>query len=157
MLVGMDSETYRNQVVFENWKKVIYVVLLRAIYGIILADLLFYKKCFGDLENIVFGFNHWDPCVANRIKVANKHTARFHMDDAMSSHVIPKVNDKLKEWMNLYYCKHVEVNSNRGKLHYCLEMNFDFTENQRWKLIRKTMLKELSMSYQLKSLIVMRL
>ena len=43
MLVGVDSEMYRNQVLFENGKRVIYVVLLRAIYGIILADLLFYK------------------------------------------------------------------------------------------------------------------
>ena len=95
MLVRMDSDTYSNQVVFENWKKLIYVVLLRAIYGIILADLLFYKKFCGDLENIVFEFNHFDPCVYNRIKVVKQHTARLYMDDLMSSHVIPKVNDKL--------------------------------------------------------------
>ena len=131
MLVGVDSETYSNQLVFENGKRVIYVVLLRAIYGIILADILFYKKFCGDLENIVFEFNHCNPYVANRISVFNQHTSIFHMDDVISSHVIPKVNDKLKEWMNLYYCKHVEVNSNRGKLHYCLEMSFYFTENQR--------------------------
>ena len=105
--------------------------MLRVIYGIILADLLFYKKFCGDLENIVFEFNHCNPCVSNRIKVVKQHTVILHMDDAMSSHVIFKVDDKLKEWMNRYYCKHVEVNSNRGKLHYYLEMNFDFTENQR--------------------------
>ena len=96
MLVRMDSDTYSNQVVFENRKKLIYVVLLRAIYGIILADILFYKKFCGELENIVFEFNHFNPYVANRIKVFNQHTSRFHMDDVIYSHVIPKVNDKLK-------------------------------------------------------------
>ena len=69
ILVGVDSDTYSNQVVFENGKRVIYVALLRAIYGIILADLLFYKKFCGDLENIVFEFNHRDTYVANRINV----------------------------------------------------------------------------------------
>ena len=32
MLVKMDSETYKKNMVFENRKKVIYVVVLRAIY-----------------------------------------------------------------------------------------------------------------------------
>ena len=37
MLLELDSETYGKNVVFENGKKVIYVVVLRAIYGILLT------------------------------------------------------------------------------------------------------------------------
>ena len=37
MLGEMDSEMYRKHVVFENGKKVIYVVLLIAMYGMLVA------------------------------------------------------------------------------------------------------------------------
>ena len=57
MLVELDIETYRKHAVFENGKKLIYDVLLREIYGIIIAKLLFYKKFCGDLENVGFEFN----------------------------------------------------------------------------------------------------
>ena len=48
-LLEPDSETYSKYVVFENGKKVIYIVVLRSIYGILLSVLLFYKKFLGDL------------------------------------------------------------------------------------------------------------
>ena len=37
ILLELDSKTYGKNVVFENGKKVIYVVVLRAIYGILLT------------------------------------------------------------------------------------------------------------------------
>ena len=37
MLLEINSETYIKHVVFENVEKVMYVVVLRAIYGILLA------------------------------------------------------------------------------------------------------------------------
>ena len=52
MLVEMDSETYRKNVVFETGRKLIYVVVLVSIYVMITAELLFYNKFHGDLENI---------------------------------------------------------------------------------------------------------
>ena len=64
---------------------------------------------------IGFGFNPYDPCVANMIQVGNQHTLIFHVDDVMYSHVKPKVNYKIKEWMNRNYGKHGEVKANRGK------------------------------------------
>ena len=62
------------------------------------------------------------------IKVGKKHTVRFHMDNIVSSHVNPKVNDKFKEWMNRIYVKHGEGKSNRKKLHKYLGINSHFTE-----------------------------
>ena len=52
MQVKLDSETYRKHVVFENGNKVIYVVVLRAIYGMLVVAILFYKKFCGEWENI---------------------------------------------------------------------------------------------------------
>ena len=45
MLLELDSETYSKHVVFENGNKLIKVVVLRAIYGMVVALLLLYKKC----------------------------------------------------------------------------------------------------------------
>ena len=41
MLLELGSDTYRKYVVFENGKKVIYVVVLREIYGTLVAAPLF--------------------------------------------------------------------------------------------------------------------
>ena len=49
MLLELDSEAYIKHVVFENGDNLIYVVALIAIYGMILAELLFCKNCFLDL------------------------------------------------------------------------------------------------------------
>ena len=116
MLVELDSETYRNHVVLKNGKKVIYIFVLREIYDILVAELLFYKKCSGGSENFGSQFNPHDTYVANRIKVDNQHTVRFHVDNIMSSHVNPKANDKFQEWMNRNYGKHGDVKANRGKV-----------------------------------------
>ena len=133
MLVKLDSETYRKHVVFENGNKLIYVVLLREIYGMFVAEILLYRKFCGDLENIGFDFNPYDPCVASRIKFGKQHALRFHAEDFMSSHVNPKVNYKFKEWMNRNDGNHGEVKSNRGKLHKYPGMTFDFTGKSKVK------------------------
>ena len=54
MIVELDSETYRNHVVFENGNRLIYIVVLREIYGMLVSELLLYNKFCGDLENIGF-------------------------------------------------------------------------------------------------------
>ena len=69
--------------VFENENKVIYVVALRAIYGMLVSAILFHKKFCRDLENIGFEFNPYDPCVANRTKAVKKHTVRLHLDNVI--------------------------------------------------------------------------
>ena len=81
--------TYRKYIVMENGRRVIYVVVLRAIYGMLVASLLFYKKLRGDLEGAGFIFNPYDPCIANRVVNGKQQTIRFHVNDLMSSHMDP--------------------------------------------------------------------
>eukprot|EP00980_Cylindrotheca_fusiformis_P007564 scaffold1573_cov71-Cylindrotheca_fusiformis.AAC.2 len=97
LLVELDPQTYKNFVVFENGKKVVYAAVLKAIYGMLQAALLWYQKFRKDLEGIGFVFNDYDPCIAaNRMKVGKQHTIRFHVDNIMASHVNSKVNDKFE-------------------------------------------------------------
>ena len=82
-LIAIDA-TYRDYVVTKNGKRVIYVVILRAIYGMLVASLLFYKKIRADFEDEGFIFNPYDPCIANKMVNGKQQTIRFHVDDLMS-------------------------------------------------------------------------
>jgi hypothetical protein len=75
---------------FENGKKVLYVQVLKALYGMLVATLLWYRQFRGDLEKIGFVFNPYDPCVANKLIDGKQHTVRFYVDDLKSSHVNSK-------------------------------------------------------------------
>ena len=70
--------------------------MLGAIFGMLVSTLLFYNNFFGYLEKSGYEFNPYDPCVSDRVAFVNQHTVRFHVDDVISSHVNPKVNDKFK-------------------------------------------------------------
>ena len=66
LLVKLAPNVYGPFVVFENGKKAIYLQVLRALYGMLVAALLWYKTLRKDLEKIGFEFNPYDPCVCNR-------------------------------------------------------------------------------------------
>jgi hypothetical protein len=55
--------------------------VLKAIYGMLEAALLWYKNFRTDLEDIGFVFNPYDPCVANRKVQGLQQTILFHVDD----------------------------------------------------------------------------
>merc|ERR1711935_576412 len=125
---------YRDYVVYENGKRVIYVVVLRAIYGMLVAGLLFYKKLKKDLEGINFKFNPYDPCVANREVNGKQHTIRFHVVDILSSHIDPKANDDFHKWAQSKYGTYKDVKCTRGKVHTFLGMTLDFRTKGKFKI-----------------------
>jgi hypothetical protein len=136
MLVDIDKELYESYVVQENNDKVLYVELLKALYGTLQAALLFYKKLKNDLESIGFKLNPYDPCVANRVINGKQHTITWHVDDLKSSHVDPRVNDEFLLWLEKMYGdpKLAPVKATRGKIHDYLAMKLDFTNKQKLKV-----------------------
>jgi len=85
MLISLDEQRYKDYMVTENGEKVIYVQVIRALYGMLQASLLFYQKLRSDLEEIGFKINPYDPCVANRMVNGNMHTVTWHVDDLKST------------------------------------------------------------------------
>ena len=67
ILVQLNPNEYSKFIVYENGKKVLYVVVLKAIYGMLQAALLWYKKFRKCLEKFGFVFNPYDMFVANRM------------------------------------------------------------------------------------------
>jgi hypothetical protein len=93
MLVNINPELYGQAVVLENQKKVLYVEVWKAIYGMLEAALLCHKKFRTNLEDNGFVFNPYDPCVANKKVQGSQQTILFHVDDLKSSHKMKSVND----------------------------------------------------------------
>ena len=133
ILIDLDPEM-RKYVVKENGKRVIYTVVLRAIYGMLQSSLLWYNQFRGDLEEKGFIFNEYDPCIANKIVNGKQQTIRFHVDDLLSSHVDPKVNDEFALWLNARYGKIKPCTIVRGKKHRYLGMLLDFSYKGKVKI-----------------------
>ena len=78
-------------------KKVLYVRMLKALSGMMIASILYYKKFRKDIESIGFEVNPYD--MVN----GKQHTITWHVDDVKSSHVDPKVNNEFHTWCEQQY------------------------------------------------------
>jgi hypothetical protein len=68
LLARVDPEKYKTHFVMENGKKVIYVILQKALYGTLQAALLFWQNISAFLiEELGFEMNPYDRCVVNKI------------------------------------------------------------------------------------------
>ncbi|MGL4349163.1 MAG: reverse transcriptase domain-containing protein, partial [Plesiomonas shigelloides] len=129
LLVKLAPEVYGPFVIIEGNHRVLYCEVLQALYGMLQAALLWYKLFRRDLESIGFEFNSYDPCVCNRRVNGLQQTVRFHVDDLMSSHMDPVVNDQFLEWLNRKYGTYGQVKATRGNRHDYLGMTIDFSQS----------------------------
>jgi hypothetical protein len=97
LLVSISPEVYGPYVVTDKHKRVLYVQVLRGLYGMLVAALMWYMDFRKDLESNGYKFNPYDPCVANKMIDWKRHTVRFHVDDIMCSHMDPRVNDEFEK------------------------------------------------------------
>jgi hypothetical protein len=138
ILLEICPGVYDKYVVHEGKQKqkVLYVRMLKALYGMLISSILYYKKFRKDIEGIGFEVNPYDICVANRMVEGKQHTVTWHVDDLKASHENPKVNDEFAEWCEKTYGSdelgHVKVV--RGKVHDYLAMIMDFTQEGALKI-----------------------
>ena len=131
MLVQLSPKIYGPSLCLRNNKRSSTFKCWKAIYGMLQAALLWYNKFQQELEKEGFEFNPYDPCVGNRMKDGSQYTIRFHVDDVMSSHINPKVNDDFDKWLQAKYGEHGKVKAHRGKVHDYLGMIFEYEEEGR--------------------------
>ena len=128
ILCEMD-ESYKPFVVREgkSQQKVVYVHITRAIYGLLVSAMLYYKKWTKDLQKYGFEINPYDPCVANKMVNGKQLTVSFHVDDVKISHMEPKIVDEFIQWVKKKYGQIGEVKAIRGKIHEYLGMTLDYS------------------------------
>ena len=105
---------------------------MNALYGTMVASLLYYKKFVKSLTEMEFTLNPYDPCVANKMVNGKQLTTCFHVDDCKISHVDSKVVDETIETLRQEYEVIFEDGSgamkvHRGKVHEYLGMKLDFS------------------------------
>ncbi len=57
---------YRKFVTTENGKQVLYLQLMKALYGCVKSALLWYKLFTGTLQGMGFALNPYESCIANK-------------------------------------------------------------------------------------------
>ena len=145
MLLEISPETYKDYVTYENGKKVLYVHMLKALYGMMKASILYYNKFRKDIEAEGYEINPYDPCVANKLIDGTQHTITWHVDDVKASHVNPKVNDAFHKWCEEMYGseENGHVTAVRGKRHDYLGINLDFSEKGKLKVDMKYYIEQM--------------
>ena len=132
-LVKIAPEVYAPYVI-ENRKglKSLLVECYNAIYGTMVAGLLYYRKFSKSLKERGFVMNPYDACVWNKSIKGNQLTICFHVDDCKVSHVNVKVVDYTIDWLRKEYESIFtdgtgKMKVARGKVHTYVGMTLDFT------------------------------
>ena len=145
ILVSIAPEVYAPYVVYEKGVPVIYVEIMKALYGMIKAALLFYRKLRKDLETKGFKINPYDICVANKMVNGKQLTVMWHVDDLKCSHVDTAVIDKFIEWTrDMYEDEEItKIKPSRGKVHDYLGITLDYSIPGKVKLHMKDYIKNI--------------
>ena len=107
--------------------KQILVECLNALYGTMVASLLYYEKFTKSLKANGYEMNPYDACVWNKVIDGKQCTICFHVDDCKISHVSNQVVEQTIEWLRQDYESIFEDGSgkmkvSRGKVHKYLGM-----------------------------------
>ncbi len=116
----------------KSGQKVLIVEYLNAIYGTIVAALLYYKKFVKNLTKQGFKLSPYEGCVTNKIAKGKQITFCFHVDNCKISHEYSKVVDETIKWLQAEYESIFKDSSgvmkvHRGKVHKYLGMSLDFS------------------------------
>lgn len=91
LLLEIDREMYEPYAAYEGSVRVMYVELLKALYGTVRAAQLFWKKLSAKLTEYGFEVNPYDSCVMNKMIDGTQCTVCWHVDDIKSSHKNPAI------------------------------------------------------------------
>jgi hypothetical protein len=113
-------------------ERIVIVQCMNALYGTMVASLLYYKKFVRCLKSEGFKLNPYDACVANKTVDGKVLTILFHVDDCKISHRSSKVVDETIEWLRAEYEVIFEdgtggMKVRRGKVHDYVGMRMDYT------------------------------
>ena len=119
---------YKPYVRTENGKKVLYLRVLKAIYGCIESALLWCDLYSTTLQNMGFDINQVDRCVSKKLINGKQCTIAFYVDNNKVSHVDPKVNDEAIEEIKNYFG---DLTITWGKKHVFLGMYLEITNDKK--------------------------
>jgi hypothetical protein len=133
------SEVYKKFVCIENGKKVLYLKLLKALYGCVKSALLWYELFSSTLQGMGFELNPYDACIANKMINGKQCSIVWYVNDNKISHmdknVVTEVIKKIARSFG-------EMTVTRGKEHVFLGMDITFHDNGTASIKMKDYIKE---------------
>jgi hypothetical protein len=99
-------------------QKVLLVQCLNAVYGTMVAALLYYKKFVKSLMKQGYKINLLDGCMANKVVKGKQVTICFHIDDCKISHKSSAVIDDTIAWLRVKHETIFEDGSGQMKVHW---------------------------------------
>jgi hypothetical protein len=143
LITKLDPELYTKYTKIENGKPVLYLLMLKALYGTIRAALLFWLKLSNKLKEWGFTINPYDWCVANKMINGKQCTIVWHVDDLKISHVDENEVTGVIEKINDEFGKEAPITVHRGKVHDYLGMTLDFSKPKKVKVNMTDYLEDL--------------
>ena len=123
----------------EGGIKVLYVRLIKAIYGCVQSALLWYKMFHQHLKHLGFVINPYDPCIVNKDVNGKQCTIAWYVDDTKVSHaasaVVTEVIAQIEERFGKMTVK-------RGKEHVFLGMSNRYMPNVTAEITMRDYLEE---------------
>ena len=100
ILVEIAPDVYKLHVTTnKKGVKQLLVHFQNALYGTMVASLLYYRKFTKSLTDIGFKINPYNPCVSNKIIDGQQMTICYHVDNCKLSHLRSKFNDRTIKWL----------------------------------------------------------
>ncbi len=116
MLVKIAPEVYKTYVITDRkGNKQILVESVNALYGTMVASLLYYEKFTKSLKANGYEMNPYDACVWNKVIDGKQCTICFHVDDCKISHVSNQVVEQTIEWLRQDYKSIFKDGSGEGE------------------------------------------
>ena len=125
VLCDVDS-AYKEYVSHEKGKKVLYVQLLKALYGCLRSALLWYELYSTKLKTMGFELNPYDPCVANKMIDDKQCSIGYFVDDNIATHDSAAVLQQVAQTVEKEVGK---ITVTTGNEHNFLGMNIKFNQN----------------------------
>ena len=94
---------YASEVRYENGRKVLYVRLIRALYGCMESALLWYQLYSEKLQQMGFKINQYEKCIANKVINGKQCTMAWYVDDNKVSHEDPEVVTQVIDEIESYW------------------------------------------------------
>jgi len=141
MMVHISPQIYRKHITIDKkGTPMLYVKLQKALYGLMQASLLFYRKLRKELEDFGFRVNPYDPCVPNKdVGDGKQLTVIWHMYDLMASCVVNVELPKLSCYLaNIYGPK---LTMHVGNKHNYLGVDLEFEQDGRLNVLMVNYLK----------------
>jgi hypothetical protein len=146
LMVQIDPELYGPYLIkSKKGESLLYVHMLKAMYGLLRTALLFYLKLVKDLTDFVFAINPYDPCVATKWVAGSQMTVSWHVDNLKISHLLDAEINKLMDYLQSKYGDGLVVH--KGNVHDYVGVDHDYSDRDN-KVVKMSMIKHIEKAIQ---------